>query len=211
MPSSFSLWAISIQPRENETGQSGGIGAALSQYTLSHDIMTGGNDNISSRIRTLPLNPSDSIGSTRGTRIGSTGLLSGKGSQLHDFGARGMSPLLLPPAGISFGAADPPGDLIRADDRSLSSKLLPRDYRGLSSREGASSRSLNAVPNVKAQPSPLLSGDLFTDPVSFCAVISRVPHDALEMISCNIYSGMGCRWAMSRRLEQAQTWRALQE
>ncbi|CAB9514153.1 GATOR complex protein DEPDC5 [Seminavis robusta] len=123
----------------NEPTQSGGIGAALSHYTVSHEVMAGVNDSVSNRIRVM--NPGDGVGVTSRT------LSSGsRNPQFSDLGARAMSPLLLPPPGVPFGASLDPPDLVRPEDRQLASRLLPRDFRALGgARDGASSRSLNTL------------------------------------------------------------------
>lgn len=158
---------ISLSSRGPESSHSGGgIGAALSQYTVNHDFLTMGNDS-SNRFRNV--NPNDSMGSGRGSRINTAGIFSGRSAQMYEMGGRGVSPLLLPPTGVPPGTMtnnDPP-DLIRPDDRTMSSRLLPWEYRPLPT-DVASSRSLNASAQIRKAPtaSHILSGELFLDPVS---------------------------------------------
>ena len=160
--------------RGSDAVQGGGIGAALSQYTTSNDMLAAGNENLSNSNRFRGMNASESIGSTRGARMASPGgLFTGRSAQFHEIGGRGMSPLLLPPPGaqLSNMTGNEPPDFIRPEDRSLSSTLLPRDYRALAA-DGASSRSLNTgnVQQMIRKPlttSPLLSGELFVEPVCF--------------------------------------------
>jgi len=112
------------------------------------------------------MNPTESIGSSnRGHRMTEgPGVLSSRGSHWNDLGTRGISPLLLPPPGSGPGS-DPP-ELVRPEDRSISSRLLPRDYKAAPSREGLTSRSLNTGFMGRTPTSHLLSGELFVDPVS---------------------------------------------
>jgi hypothetical protein len=102
-------------------------------------------DNMSNRIRVL--NPGDNTGSTRAATIAdSTGVLSAtRNPLLHELGARGISPLLLPQPGLTSGIATDPPELVRPEDRHLSSRLLPRDYKPLGHRDNVTSRSFNAA------------------------------------------------------------------
>lgn len=112
-------------------------------------------------------------------RVPSTGFLSGRsaGGQLS------VSPLFLTPTGLPpglpsalpFGSNDPP-DLIRPEDRTLASRLLPvtssgRDYRMIPGLDGASSRSLHAIPAVTSQHRPL-TNDFFQEPKSMVRYFS---------------------------------------
>jgi len=123
----------------NEGHQSGGLGAALTHYSISNDLV---GDSASNRFRIV--NPTDSIGSARG-------FLSTQRPQLNSLGARAMSPLFLPPPGMGAGKDSP--DLVRPEDRSIGSRLLPRPpFAG------------NTTYSVRSPANHILSGELFIDP-----------------------------------------------
>ena len=145
-----------------ESNQSGGIGAALSHYTVSHDGQPLSSEVLSNQMRVL--NQNEVVSSSRSLRMNDgTGGFTVRTSKRSEMGARGISPLLLPPPGLPSATMDPP-DLVRPEDRHLSARLLPRDYKAGSVRDG-SSRSLNTGYAGRGLPNHLLSGELFIDPV----------------------------------------------
>jgi hypothetical protein len=152
----------------NETSHGGGIGAALSHYTVSQDGVSTSGDHISHQLRSLSKN--DPV---RGGRmVDASGVYLSRNSKRNEMGARGISPLLLPPPGIPSSIVEPP-DMVRPDDRQLSSRLLPRDYKAGSAfrGDGGSSRSLTTSSGSGyvgrgLPPHNIMTGEFFTDPVS---------------------------------------------
>ena len=117
-----------------------------------------------SRIRAS--NPADTAGSAKAATIAVDGQsATTRIPLLNDLGARGISPLLLPHPGLTFGIAMDPPELVRPEDRQMTSRLLPRDYRPLGARDNLSSRSFNASYGGRGAFHQFSSGDLTTEMV----------------------------------------------
>lgn len=119
--------------RGKEAKPSGGLGAALSQYSGPVDPSLANPDGHSAK---------------RITRISSTGQFQLDRSRtaspmfpvkghMQDRGTSALSPMLIPPMSQVHTNADPP-DIVRQSDTGAvnSSRFLPPESRGLQSREG---------------------------------------------------------------------------
>lgn len=125
--------AFPISWRGKEAKPSGGLGAALSQYSGSVDPSLANPDVHSAK---------------RITRISSTGQFQLDRSRtaspmfpvkghMQDRSSLALSPMLIPPMGQVHTNSDPP-DIVRQSDTGAvnSSRFLPTESRGLHSREG---------------------------------------------------------------------------
>jgi hypothetical protein len=132
--------------------------------------MSGVTDSMSNRIRTL--NPGDNAGSTvASTAADSASVLSATRNPL-----RGISPLLLPQPGLTFGIVTDPPELVRPEDRQMSSRLMPRDYKPLGYRDSVSSRSFNATYGGRGAFQQFSTGELTSETVRKICPMAKGPH-----------------------------------